>query len=173
MKLRRYLAAVALPWLLATASCCAQGQGSSATGLEAKRFLEGSVGVVSIGMTTSHLEQYLKRPLELQFAGDGRAGVSFEESADLGRFGVSTLFGANVKGIDILFKKRGSDLLVDFISLGVPCAKVSQLKARLSTLRRQRQTEEAIRASGVPAYKNRYVGGAEERPSCRVWLREA
>ena len=162
-----------MPWLLATASCCAQGQGSSAPGLEAKRFLEGRVGVLSIGMTTSQLEQRLKRPLELQFAGDGRAGVSFDESADLERFGVSTLFDADVEAIDILFKTQGNDLLVEFIYLGIPCAKVSQLQARLSTLRRQRQTEDAICASGVPAYKNRYVGGADERPSCRVWLREA
>ena len=124
-------------------------------------------------MTTSQLQQHLKRPIELQFAGDRRAGVSFDKSEELERFGVSTLLGTDVENVDVFFKKRGNYLLVDFISFAVPCAKISQLQARLSTLHGQRRTEEEVRASGITAKMKRYVGGAEERPSCRVWLREA
>ena len=173
MNLRRSFARVALPLLLAVSTGSALGQDLSASDFQAKKFAEGTVGLLSIGMKISQIELHLRRSLELRFAGDGRAGVSFEKSADLQELRVLKFLGVTVEVVDVLFKSQGNTMYVEFISLGVPCANVSNIQTRLSTLREQPQAQQATPTSSALAPRRRYVGGAEKAPACRVWLREA
>ena len=166
-----HIARIASLMLFAVAASSTRA-GSSATEAVAKELSEGRVGRLSIGMASSQLEQRLKRKLEVQFAGQGRAGASLEQPAELERLGVRTILGVRVKGVDIFFIEEGNNLTVDFVSLGIACPAAPELQSKLSPESHLSATEIHIAAGPSPSHK-RYIWSVEVKPTCRLWLREA
>ena len=166
-----YIARTASLLLLAIAASSTRA-GSSATETVAKDLSAGRVGRLSIGMASSHLEQNLKRKLEVQFAGQGRAGASLEQPAELERLGVRKILGARVIGVDIFFIEEGNNLTVDFVSLGIACSEIPELQSKLSP-ESHLSAAEIQTASGPSPSQKRYTWSVEVKPTCRVWLREA
>ena len=155
--------------LLAVAVSSALGQASMARDLS--EFRKGRIGALGIGMASSQLEQRLGRVVTPEFAGDGRAGVSFDQQSDLQPLGVLMLLGVRIQAVDIFFKEQGNALVVDLVSLSIACSQLPRLQSQLSS---QGKTFTGVpgSSSSMPS-KSGYAWGVEAKPSCRVWLREA
>ncbi len=158
------LAGKALVALAATAY--AQAPSSSPSPME--RLERGHLGLLRVGMSSAEVERVLARPLLLQFAGAKRAGFTIEGSTELGRVGLKVFHGANVAAVDVFLNESGGHLIVDNISVAVPCSAVPSLQSSLPTM-----SLTARKHASAPERARHFAWGVESTPTCRVWLGEA
>jgi hypothetical protein len=132
------------------------------------RLERGHLGLLRVGMTSADLERVLARPLLLQFAGANRAAFTIEAPSELGRVGLKHIHGASVAAVDVFLKESSTQLIVDHISVGVPCSAVPSLRSSLPTMNRP-----GTKPASATDRAHHYAWGVESTPTCRVWLGEA
>lgn len=133
---------------------------------------QGCLGLVRIGDSLPAIEKRIGRKLELQFAGDDRAGVSFEARQDLRQLGFALPAVSSVKSADIFFETRSSQPVIDMVSLEVSCEDVRRLRyqaraegiSTLTTAKSGWRVDERMKPQA-------FVWGGETTPVCRVWVR--
>lgn len=138
--------------------------------LEPIGLARGIVGHLQIGMPLSKVESLVGRTVEVGFAGDQRAGLSFSETKELNMLGLAQLAEVPVIAADVFLVVSAESAKVEIVSLAVPCDSIGTLAAQLSS------GEGALRWQGTSGWKNidrryKYVWGAETKPECRFWLR--
>lgn len=162
----------ALAILCICTSVSAEGQLKNSSSSDLSRLDEGRMGELFIGMPPAQIEKKLHRSLALQFAGEGRAGLTLERPAELQKIRLRTFMGAPVESIDVIFAHREGALQIDFISIGIPCQAVTSLQDRVKAIPHAARPEPA-HTSRTASQKQHFRWGAESKPSCRVWLSEA
>ena len=134
----------------------------------------GCVGRLRIGDSRAAVEKLIGRKVALQFAGDGRAGLTLDKRNDIRRLGFSLPLQISATATDIFFVTQPSMAVVEMISLAIPCTDVQRL----------RQEAESV---GVPTVANpkggwrvdeqqsrqKFIWGADSQPVCRLWIRAA
>jgi hypothetical protein len=153
-------------------SVSAQGHLNDSANSDLSQLFAGRVGELFIGMAPAEIEKRLKRSLALQFAGEGRAGITLEKQTELQGIQLRTFMGTPVESVDVFFTERKGALRIDFISVGVPCQEVTLLQARMKVLPHA-SAHDPAQASGSASAKQPFRWGADREPRCRVWLSEA
>ena len=133
----------------------------------------GCLGRIRIGDSSAAVERLIGRKVDLQFAGDGRVGLSLESSKDLRRLGITQPNVSLITAADIFFIVRTPLPVVDMVSLGIPCEDVQRLRAQ-SQKSGVRTLDAGKGGWRVDRPKfDKYVWGADMAPVCRFWIRGA
>lgn len=133
---------------------------------------QGCLGRIRIGDSLAAVETLIGRRIELQFAGDNRAGVSLESSQGIRQLGLALPAVSSVKSADVFFETRSSSPVIDVVSLEVPCEDVRRLRywaqaegvSTLTTAKSGWRVDESMKPQA-------FVWGGEATPVCRVWVR--
>lgn len=136
--------------------------------------LDGCLGRIRIGDSLAAVEKLVGRKVELQFAGDERAGLSLESDQDIRRLGIALPSGSPIKAADIFFVTRSPQPVVDMISLGISCEDVQRLRTQVEA--RGISTLAATKGGWRVDHKKRpreFMWGADTAPVCRLWMRRS
>jgi hypothetical protein len=131
---------------------------------------EGCLGRIRIGDSLAAVETLIGRKLELQFAGDGRAGVSLASDQNTRRLGIALTSESSTA--DIFFVTRTPQPVVDMISLQVSCEYVQRLRkqAEVRGIATRGDAKGGWRVDDKKEPRE-FVWGADTAPVCRFWLR--
>jgi len=130
----------------------------------------GCLGTLQIGQSRADLEKHLGRRLSLEFAGDGRAGVSIVGRAEIDKLGIASAMDVMVKDVDIFLSIRPKSESIEMISMRLACADVDKLRSRLA---KDGVATTVNNGNGwrLEDSKSKFYFGAEKQPVCRFWLR--
>lgn len=131
----------------------------------------GCLGQLRIGQTAEEIQAILGHPLDLQFLGDGRSGLSVEEPADLTMLALEKAIGVAVKEVDISFTTRKDIDYVDMIYAGIQCKDLKKIRLRFAP------ADISVQLDGKGGWQTTdprypFVWGTKNIPGeCSFWLR--
>lgn len=132
------------------------------------------MGRIRIGDSVAAVEKLIGRKVDLQFAGNERAGLSLESIQDVRRLGITLPKASSIATADFFFAVRSPQPVIDMVSLGIPCKDVQGLRTQadasgISTV----ATAKGGWRVDERKKPQKFVWGADMAPVCRFWLRGA
>ncbi len=131
----------------------------------------GCVGRVNVGSSIADVEAVLGRKVVLEFAGDGRFGLSVDASSEIKQLSFHIPTNPTVQAADFFLHDSPQGVIVEMISLAVACSDVGALRRFAVASGVQVGATKNGWATQLAKDSGRFVWGGDTQPICRLWVR--
>jgi hypothetical protein len=121
-------------------------------------------------MSLAEVEALVSHAIRMDFLGDGRGGLSFEDPKDISQLDLSQFKNARVSAVELLFGLEHQSESLQMISLGLNCLDMEGVRQRLGES--GGEVKKMKRGWEIETSDSKYVWfGVDQSETCSLSLR--